>query len=114
MKLKIAFAASLIAFSLDLSYVSLSQAQSIVVPVHAFFSKTPRKVKFGLINRSGELFELKMGGQIITLNVGQSVQVNLPVGTQILFNNSTEHHKVGDLIIQVVDTYRDANVVLHN
>ncbi|RXH58967.1 hypothetical protein GRAN_2277 [Granulicella sibirica] len=42
------------------------------------------------------------------------MQVNLPVGTQILFNNSTEHHKVGDLIIQVVDTYRDANVVLHN
>ena len=114
MKLQIALAACLIAFSLDLLYLPHSQAQSIAVPVHAFFGKTPRKVKFSLINQSGERFELKMGDRIITLNVGQSVQVNLPVGTQILFVNSTEHHKVGDLLFQVVDTYRDANVVLHN
>jgi len=114
MNVRTAFIASLIALSLNMSYVPPSQAESIVFSVHAFFVNGSKKVKFRVINETGQPLEVKIEDQITTLNVDQPFQVNLPVGSRIIVNKATGQFKIGDVLVQVADTYRDANVILHN
>jgi hypothetical protein len=87
---------------------------SISSPVHAMFSKTKSNtVKLNLRNDSGSAMEIKVGDQVMTLDPGKPVTLNLPVGTRIVANSATPNHAVGSLIEEVVSDHNGATISIH-
>ena len=114
MKMRHAFATSLVAISFVAPSATYVAAESIHLPVHAMFDKGPKQIKFSVSNETGAPIELKMGDQISTLETGKTLKVKLPVGTRIITNTATEHHHVGDVLIQVSDAVSDSNIAIKN
>lgn len=100
MKLRIAAATFLAAIFFAAVPASFAAVGSVHSPVHAYFHGD-KKIKFSLSNETGAPLELKVGDQVMTLQQGQVVPLKLPVGTRITTNTATEHHKVGDVIVEV-------------
>ena len=101
MKLRIAAATVLAAAFCAAVPASFAAVSSIHSPVHSMYFHGEKKIKFSLSNETGVPLELKVGDQVMTLQQGQVVPLKLPVGTRITTNKATEHHKVGDLIVEV-------------
>ena len=55
---------------------------------------------------------MKVGEELMTLTAGQSVNLNLPVGTRIVANTDTSTIKAGTLIAQVSKDLNGAVVTL--
>ena len=73
---------------------------SIHAPLNAMFAKE-KTVKLSLHNGSTASVELRVGADLVTLTAGQSVSLNLPVGTRIVANSDTLSVKAGTLITEV-------------
>lgn len=87
---------------------------SISSPIHAMFSKTKSTtVKLNLRNDSGSAMEIKVGDQVMTLDPGKPITLNLPVGTRIVANSATPNHAVGSLIEEVVSDHNGATISIH-
>lgn len=100
MKLRIAAATFLAAIFFAAVPASFAAVGSVHSPVHAYFHGD-KKIKFSLSNGTGAPLELKVGDQVMTLQPGQVTPLKLPVGTRVTTNTATEHHKVGDVIVEV-------------
>ena len=114
MNIRTAFATSLVAIFLAAPSAPFAAAESIHLPVHAIFSKSQKQIKFSVSNETGAPLELKIGDQVSTLEAGKIMKMKLPVGTRIVANNATEHHHVGDVLVEVSDAYSDTNVAIKN
>jgi hypothetical protein len=80
-------------------------------PLNAMFAKE-KTVKLSLRNGSPASVEVKVGEELMTLTAGQSVNLNLPVGTRIVANTDTSTIKAGTLIAQVSKDLNGAVVTL--
>jgi hypothetical protein len=100
MKIRIVFAALLAAIFFAAVPASHAAASSIHSPVRAYFHGD-KKIKFNIRNETGAPLELKVGDQVATIKPGEVVPFKLPVGTRVTTTTATEHHKVGDLIVEV-------------
>ena len=86
---------------------------SVSSPVHAMFAKTKSSsVKLSLRNDSGSAMEIKVGDQVMTLDPGKPVTLNLEVGTRIVANSATPNHAVGSLIEEVVSDHNGATIII--
>jgi hypothetical protein len=101
MKLRIAVATFLAAIFLAAVPASFAAVGSAHSPMHAMFFHGDKKIKFSIKNETGAPLELKVGDQVVTLQPGQVTPFKLPVGTRVTTSTATEHHKVGDLIVEV-------------
>lgn len=103
------FAITAITASLALS-PAVYAATSIHAPVKAMFGKS-KNVKLTLVNDSGSPIEVKAGEDVVKLEAGKPVTVNLPVGTRVTANTATPTHAAGTLIAEVSDSLNGA--ILH-
>jgi hypothetical protein len=101
MKLRIAFAALLAATFFAAVPASYAAVSSIHAPVHAMYFHGDKKIKFNIRNETGAPLELKVGDQVTTIKAGEVQPFKLPVGTRVTTSTATDHHKVGDLIVEV-------------
>ena len=86
---------------------------SIASPVHAMFGKTKTStVKLNLRNDSGSPMEIKVGDQVMTLDPGKPVALNLEVGTRIVANSATPNHAAGSLIEEVIKDHNGATIII--
>jgi hypothetical protein len=68
-------------------------------PGHAMFAKS-KTVKIALRNDSGSPLQLKVGDDIVSLDVGKSVALKLAVGTRIVMNAAAGKHPAGELVAE--------------
>jgi len=80
--------------------------------VHAMFSKT-KMVKFDLRNASSSSLDLRAGDKVMTVKVGETVTIDLPVGTRIVTNTASNAHPAGTLILQVAAGFDGTTITLH-
>jgi hypothetical protein len=86
---------------------------NISSPLHAMFGKTKTStVKLNLRNDSGSPMEVKVGDQVMTLDPGKPVALNLEVGTRIVANSATPNHAAGSLIEEVVKDHNGATIII--
>jgi hypothetical protein len=86
---------------------------SVTSPVHAMFGKTKTStVKLNLRNDSGSPMEIKVGDQVMTLDPGKPVTLNLEVGTRIVANSATPNHAAGSLIEEVIKDHNGATIII--
>ena len=77
------------------------------------FAKTKTStVKLNLRNDSGSAMEVKVGDQVMTLDPGKPITLNLEVGTRIVANSATPNHAVGSLIEEVVKDHAGATIII--
>ena len=88
---------------------ALYAAPAVHAPVHAMFGKS-KTVKLTLINDSGSPMELKAGEEVIKLDAGKPVVVNLPAGTRLLATETTGSHQAGSVIAEVADSLNGATL----
>ncbi len=100
MKIRIACATLLAAIFFAAVPASHAAVSSIHAPTHAYFHGD-KKIKFNIKNETGAPLDLKVGDQVVTLQPGQVTPLKLPIGTRVTTNTATDHHKVGDLIVEV-------------
>jgi hypothetical protein len=79
-------------------------------PVPAMFRNQTKAIKLNVRNDSGTAIELKVNEQVMTLEVGKSLDLKLPVGTRILANSSTPSHPAGSLITEVIKEQDGATI----
>jgi len=92
-------ATTVVAISL-LASPAVYAATSVHSPVHAFFGKT-KTVKLTFLNDTSSPMELKAGDDIIKLEAGKPVTVNLTPGTRVVSNTATSTHEAGSLIAEI-------------
>ncbi len=69
-------------------------------------------VKFALRNDSGVSVELKVGDQVMTLDVGKTVSLKLPVGTRIIVNTPTSNHQPGELLAEASTYFSNSTLAI--
>lgn len=79
--------------------------------VHAMFSKT-KMVKFELHNASPSSLDLRAGEKVMTVKVGETITIDLPVGTRIVTNTASNAHPAGTLVLQVAAGFDGTTVTL--
>jgi len=82
-------------------------APAIHSPVNAMFSKT-KTIKFTLTNDSNATMDLKVGDDLVKLEPGKSVSVNLPLGARVVANSATPLHEAGSVIAEVSNSLSGA------
>lgn len=80
--------------------------------VHAMFSKT-KMVKFELHNASPSSLDLRAGEKVMTVKVGETITIDLPVGTRIVTNTASNAHPAGTLVLQVAAGFDGTTITLH-
>jgi hypothetical protein len=93
------FAAAALTASLVAS-PAVYAATTVHAPANAMFAKS-KMVKLTLVNDSSTPIEVKAGDDVIKLEAGKPVTVNLPAGTRVVTNTTTPAHQAGSLIAQV-------------
>jgi hypothetical protein len=107
MKFRNLFAASIVASSLLAAPVV--HAAGLNSPVRAMFGKT-KTIKLTLMNDSGSPMEVKAGEDVIKLEAGKPVTVNLPAGTRVVSNTTTDKSQAGTLIAEVSNSLNGATI----
>jgi hypothetical protein len=100
MKSRNLLATAAVVAALLTSQVVHAAPTSFHAPLNAMFAKE-KIVKLSLRNGSAASVEVKVGENLMTLTAGQSVSLNLPVGTRIVANSDTPTVKAGTLITEV-------------
>jgi hypothetical protein len=108
---KLLLANAAIVAGLFTSHIVYAAPASVNLPVHAMFAKE-KTVKLSLRNGSSNAVDVRVGEQLMTLTAGQSVNLNLPVGTRIVVNSDTASVKAGTLIAQVSKELSGSTVTL--
>ena len=104
-------ATAAIVAALSTSHIVYAAPTSIHTPVDAMFAKE-KTVKLSLRNGSAATVEVRVGEELMTLNAGQYVNLNVPVGTRIVVNSDTPAVKAGTLIAQVSKELGGSTVTL--
>lgn len=68
-------------------------------PLHAYAGV--KTVKLRLTNNSGEVMKIQAGEAPITVEPGQTVKLNVAVGTKIVNLDATKSHAAGEVLTQV-------------
>ena len=87
-------------------------AVPVATPIHAFFSNSG-EIRFSLRNDSAAPIDLKAGDVTMTLPVGKTLSLNLPVGTRVQTASATSTRPAGDLVAQVSPALKNTTIVLH-
>jgi hypothetical protein len=111
MKIRNVFTISAVIVGLTASTAVYAAPTSIHSPVSAMFAKS-KTVKLNLRNDSSATMELKVGDNVVTLEAGKTLALNLPVGTRILANATTPTHAAGSLLAEVSSQLSDATIAL--
>jgi hypothetical protein len=111
MKIRNVLAVSVAVVSLAASSNVYAAPASFGVPVHAMFAKT-KMVKLSVRNDSSASLELKVGEQVMTLDAGKTLALNLPVGTRILANTASGKYQAGAVLAEVSTSLSDATISL--
>ncbi len=82
---------------------------SLNLPVHAFLAKV-KNVNISFRNDSGAPLELKAGDNVMKLNTGQTMKVQLPAGTKVLANTATPKLAPGAVVTEVA-SYLDGATI---
>jgi hypothetical protein len=107
MKFGTVLAAAIVATSLTAA--PMANAAGFHSPVRAMFGKT-KGIKLVLMNDTGAPIEVKAGEEIIKLEAGKPMSVNLPEGTRIVSNSSTTSTEPGKLIAQISSSLNGATI----
>ncbi|HEY0161434.1 MAG TPA: hypothetical protein VGB69_02040 [Edaphobacter sp.] len=107
MKFRTLLAATVLATSLLAS--PTVYAATVHTPIHAMFSKT-KTIKITIIDDTGAPMEVKAGDEIIKLDAGKPVTVNLAVGTRIVTSTATASQQSGTLIAEVTSQLSGATI----
>jgi hypothetical protein len=102
-------AATVVTISLLAPSAAFAAPASIHVPVNAMFAKT-KTIHFKVLNDSNSSMELKVGDDIVKVDPGKTVNVNLPVGARVLCNSTTSLHEPGSVIAEVTNSLNGAIV----
>ena len=76
---------------------------------HPMSGKT-KTVTLLLSNDTGTPIEIRAGETIMQLAAGKTISVKCPVGTTIVTDTATPHHKVGDVLVAVSSALSGATV----
>ena len=102
-------AAIVVAISVLAPSVAFAAPASMNVAANAMFAKT-KTIHFKLLNDSSSAMEFKVGDNIVKLDAGKSLTVNLPVGARVLCSSATPLHESGSVIAEVTDSLNGAIV----
>ena len=102
-------AATIVAVALLAPSAAFAAPASTQVPVNAMFAKT-KTIHFKLLNDSGSTMEFKVGDDIVKLDAGKALIVNLPVGARVLCSSATPLHPPGSVIAEVTSSLNGAIV----
>jgi hypothetical protein len=103
-------AVTVVASSLLASPVSYA-ATAVHSPVNAMFGKT-KTIKVTLLNDSTTPVEVKAGEQVVKLDAGKPVTLNLQPGTKVTYNTATEKQQAGALIAEINSALNGATIHL--
>jgi hypothetical protein len=78
-------------------------------PGHSMSGKT-KTVTLLLRNDTGTAIEIRAGETIMQLAVDKTISIKCPVGTTIVTDTATPHHKVGDVLVAVSSTLSGTTV----
>jgi hypothetical protein len=102
-------AATVVAVSLLAPSIAFAAPSSTPAPANAMFAKT-KTIHFKLLNDSSSAMEFKVGEDVIKLDAGKTLNVNLPVGARVLCSSTTPLHQSGSVIAEVTDSLNGAVV----
>lgn len=108
MKFRNLLAVTVVASSL-LASPSVYAATSIHTPVNAMFGKT-KGIKLTLVNDSATTMEVKAGEEVVKLDTGKPVTLNLQPGTRVVYNTATDKQQAGALIAEVSNSLNGATI----
>jgi hypothetical protein len=86
-------------------------ATAVHSPVNAMFGKT-KTIKVTLVNDSTAPMEVKAGEDVVKLDAGKPVTLNLQPGTRVVYNAATEKQQAGSLIAEVSSSLSGATIHL--
>jgi hypothetical protein len=101
-------AVTVVASSLLASPVSYA-VTAVHSPVNAMFGKT-KTVKLTLLNDSTTPVEVKAGEEVVKLDAGKPVTLNLQPGTRVVYNTATDKQQAGSLIAEVSNSLNGATI----
>lgn len=90
----------------------VTKALAMNTPSSTFGSRKPKLVKFRLRNDLRTAIDLKVGGDPVTVQPGQTININLPVGARITIATAISGHPVGEVISEVGSNLDDATVAI--
>jgi hypothetical protein len=102
-------AATVVAASSLLASPAVHAATSVNSPVMAMFGKT-KTIKITFMNDSGAPMEVKAGEELIKLDAGKPVTVNLPAGTRVVSTTETSTQKAGAVIAEANSSINGATI----
>lgn len=108
MKFRNILAVTVVATSLLASPVVYA-ATAVHSPVHAMFGKS-KTIKLTLLNDSTAPIEVKAGDDIVKLDAGKPVTLNLAPGTRVVANTATSTQQAGALIAEVSPSLNGATI----
>ena len=108
MKYRNLLAVTVVATSLLASPVVYA-ATAVHSPVNAMFGKS-KTVKLTLLNDSTSSVEVKAGDEVVKLDAGKPVTLNLQPGTRVVYNIATEKQEAGSLIAEVSTSLNGATI----
>jgi hypothetical protein len=108
MKYRNLLAVTVVATSLLASPVVYA-ATAVHSPVNAMFGKS-KTVKLTLLNESSSSVEVKAGDEVVKLDAGKPVTLNLQPGTRVVYNTATDKQEAGSLIAEVSTSLNGATI----
>jgi hypothetical protein len=84
---------------------------NMVTPVNAMFSRS-KTVKFQLHNASAAEMDFKAGDTALTLKAGETIKLDLPVGTRIVTTTASDVHPAGTVVLEVASGFSGSTVTL--
>ncbi len=98
--------------------IALSSASAFSAPVdyttvsgHPMSTKT-KTVQILLKNNTGVAIDVRDGETIVHLAPGQTATCKFPLGTSIVEETATEHHKAGEVLVAAVSTALSGSTVV--
>src|SRR4051794_3379436 len=79
--------------------------------INAMFGKT-KTVKLTMVNDSTTPVEVKAGDEVVKLDAGKPVTLNLQPGTRVVYNPATYKQQAGSLIAEVSTSLNGATIHL--
>ena len=91
--------------SVPVAYASPVRASA---NMHAFVGT--KMVKLHLTNNTGETLKVQMGNTSMTIEAGQTVDLNVSAGTKIVNLEATKNHAAGEILTEVSSAISGATI----
>ena len=109
MKFRNLLAVTVVASCLCSASPAVYAATAVHSPVNAMFGKT-KTIKLTLLNDSTSPMEVKAGEEVVKLDAGKPVTLNLQPGTRVVYNTATSTQQAGSLIAEVSTSLNGATI----